>query len=1601
MRKEQIHKTGSLVGASDLTIIAPIKKGFVPSLDAVTYKTRVKRVLKTLHAGRVYANEYEFARVLSDAVERVGRIHSIRIAILEPEDKVLLAVTFDGSWESYIRVIWQKVARSLDLIFCNTEDYVTGWEHSFEEWCVWLRKSQAESSFLYSPPGLTYQDTLYLRTFERRLRRDGSADLDATRIRIPTAEEISDQICKDGTDLTNAGLSQPVQPVPASRPAFRQGMRGLAGLYRLVDQHLPATGDDGVLHRAATELLREFRPMLNNPAKYQEAIARAETRFRDALDWFRDTPMSGRSIPSLPGAPTGDSMSDVQGGIVAAYPNISEGCLVLFSADTPLALAGLLGQANPTASTDVLGADGIAINIALTAEGLRVAGLTDDEFAALPAEFVQGMDCRAGMLGDLRINHPQRWRRPAFNWSQGIAASDVAQEDPIPRVNLAAVHLVLQLRLCNSAAPQSDARTRLLHVATQMVKAVPGVRALSIQWMHRLLAATGGGTREHFGFLDSQSQPVYSKAEAGSKYPNQVHLGEVLLGHDNAADTAPEPLSGDAIAAESDPKAMQLRNEMLKLMHNGSFLVIRKLRQDIGALEIALEEAVDAALPDKATPEELKAREDYRTLLLGKMMGRWPEASALPSGQPGAALVATFGKNDNDFNFNNDKQGSLCPFHAHIRRSNPRDTSVLEPPGARPARLFRRGMSYGPVHDTTASGLTKANSLAQERGLVFLAYNASIGEQFEVIQRWLAGGNSSGSYSGQSDPFLGIAEPGRQRFFRFEHANQSVRMHLDGSDSMHDEPRPIVRLEWGMYLFTPSLPAIQTLITRAKATGNPFAKSWSDELGEREITRLRRVAAVEGDLATFNAWKAALEDPASAADFTAASIWAAIRKNHGGVLDTPLGVLVASRELVDEVLLDSRKNLTATGYLPRMHLSFGGLYLGLDAGQIEGVYELESTDVNAAIVGLVADPADLKQAVDEAAQFTKCGLDVLARTAAGYAKLDCETHWEVTFDAREIIDQLLAHFCETWFGLSDDGKHLQKSGVRWNWKLGEPPCYPGHFMAPSRYTFQPHPSPEVEAIGAQHGVALRVAITKYLEACRLGPPKAMTKGKDILSKAKVAQAILNSAAAKADPGYPARTLAGVLMGFLPTTDGNIRRVLNEWLTEGTLWSLRAQFAVTDPTNVTARGALTGQLHKKFVQAMQLRAAPELLWRTAATSHTIGKPGADQVAVRPGQIVIASLISATQQCLEQGVPSLDYAFGGRREPPNAHPTHACPGYGPASAVMLGFFQGLVESGQALRAGPGPLSFYMDGYADLQPGCEASASSTLEMLAIGHPASDAAEFTALHAAALPLLVIGDSWLTDLGDFLYPASLASRLRRLGYRLDDSSESKDFRDIGKQLAQIADSTLLAEIGQYLADLQGTSGLPRAILIGAGGNDLVDPATRPESTKLFGMLNGNAPNAASALIEQKMKAFIDVTLFNHYVAILDVVTAATDASIPILIHGYDHPIPDGKKFEGVLGLGQRGPWLKSVFDEKNIPLSISQGVMVTLIDRLNTMLLKLETKYSGRVYHLKLTGTLASQPGFQQNLRKYWDNELHATAIGFDALAKVVQDKLVSLGVT
>ena len=1605
MRTDLVQKTGSLAGTSEFLVAAPIKRGLVPSLEAVSYTTRVKRVLRALHLGRTGAHEYELARVLSDAVERVGRIHAVSIRVLEQpgQDWVGLAVVFDGAWESYVRVIWQKVARLLDLIFHNTEDYVLGWRSGYEAWGAWLRHRQTETAFLYATPGFSADDGRYLRIGERLQQRDlpGPAALATMRLRTPAAEA-SAELGVFGDPLQGLAALDPANPlhsagsdvVTAVRPPFRHGVRSLVGLHRLVDLHPPGTDDHAVLLDAAQELLPEFLRLLDpRQSLAQQGVYRARLRFDEAVDWLQQTrqPPPARRDTPLPDAPPVADWHDVQGGIVSAYPHVRLGCLLLLGFDSAAALAGFIDRVRPLLSTEA-GTPAIAaprgqrvLNMGFTANGLRQAGLPEDDLRRLPEEFVHGMAARAGWLGDLRVNHPRRWRLPVKNWDRPGDDTEAREDAPVDRIDLDAVHAVLQVRCLHEDAAAFDAQAERLALhrwLRDLVDRVPGAQALALQWMHRMTATVDGEARplDHFGFVDGIADPVFHRSQAGRRYPNQVHIGELLCGYANQADRAPErpPMAG-----------------VLPLA-NGSFLAVRKLRQDLARL--------DGILGAPSAPPL------SRRTLLAKMMGRWPVGPvAAGEGAVGAPLAKVRDPaRPNDFDWADEPAGSGCPLHAHARRANPRERAIE--PGSRPPRIVRRSLSYGPPHvaDPADSDATRA-SLEQERGSVFMAYNASLGEQFEVIQRWLAGGNSTGSYASPADPFFGLAEPGHRRHFRFEADGATHRLALDGDDRLHAPPAPLVRLEWGAYFFVPSLAAVDALGRLARqAAAAVLPPAWSAQAGAAEIARLQALARAEGDEAAVLAWKTTLEDPESAAQFTAASVWAAIRAEHGGVLRTPYGVLVAERALVDQVLADPQRCYTATGYLPRMHRAFGPIYLGLDAGMPGQDYERASAACNAAIMGL-HHWRDAKHhgAYELARNAVQDALTDLVEQAKQQALQDGEPTWELTIEWRELIDPVLVALCEAWFGLSEESPaagrppFLRRGGFRWDWQPGQPPRYPGHFIAPSRYFFQPRPGEVAARVGAEHGQALHAAVLPFLRA-QEAAVAATPVGRAVLCAA--------TASGTTDFDFAARTLIGAVMGFVPTVDGMVRRLLAEWAREGTLWALRARHAGHAAADL---GEARQRLDRDVVAAMQLRPVPEMVWRQATRTHALGGAPQHRVVVQPGDLVVAGLVSATQQALAEGLsgapladgrpgPGLQPAFGGDRWAVGA-PTHACPGAPAAMAVVYGLLAALVETPQPLRAGPGGLVFQLRGRTQL-PVPEAGRSGQGDPNEAGPPARA--------GDRCPVLAIGDSWVARAFARLGAANLLAPLERQGCEFKLMVAQP-----GWWIGHVAsDPAVRRLIEDCLDDPERFGSEPaRVVLISGGGNDLVQPSDQPDKTALFRVLRPGAQTLDEAIDEGALGDFLARVQADYRSVIALVRSLRPD--LPVVLHAYDHPIPDGRDSphlpDGGFGQVVVGPWLRQTFAARGlVDAALGRAVMARLIDRLAAALDAVAREFD-QVELAMTPGTLAAhfppppppppppaQPSPPRPHEAMWNDELHPTADGFDHLAGVVAEALRRLRV-
>lgn len=251
---------------------------------------------------------------------------------------------------------------------------------------------------------------------------------------------------------------------------------------------------------------------------------------------------------------------------------------------------------------------------------------------------------------------------------------------------------------------------------------------------------------------------------------------------------------------------------------------------------------------------------------------------------------------------------------------------------------------------------------------------------------------------------------------------------------------------------------------------------------------------------------------------------------------------------------------------------------------------------------------------------------------------------------------------------------------------------------------------------------------------------------------------------------------------------------------------------------------------------------------------------------------------------------------------------------------------------------------------------------------------------------LVAEGDSW------FDYPN--ADILKMLQRRHDYTVES--VAHYGHTLDSMAyDRSQLAGVAGQLKSLKDRNITPKAILLSGGGNDIAGP-------ELGVMLN----NSRSGLDKLNTTIAGELVFRRFQIAMITLLSAVTELSvktfdrrIPILVHGYDYPVPDGRGFLGGFWV-LPGPWLRPAFALKGDPLapdpSKDQAVINGLIDDYNRMLEGLP-KIDGldHVRYVRLIGTLSIDP---QNYSGDWGNELHPSPQGFRRIAEKFQGVLAQL---
>jgi Dyp-type peroxidase family len=223
--------------------------------------------------------------------------------------------------------------------------------------------------------------------------------------------------------------------------------------------------------------------------------------------------------------------------------------------------------------------------------------------------------------------------------------------------------------------------------------------------------------REPFGFRDGITSPRIDLGDRNLKEPGVDLLapGEIVLGQRTAVGTTlpPPPLG-----------------------IGGSYVVIRQIAQDVEAFW-------------KYWLSHAKA-EDEAVWMAAKAVGRWPNGMPMVAGASRTQPAASEDDILRTMVFAPDPKGNGCPYGAHIRRANPRDTLETDPQVSLDVvaqhRIIRRGRMYGSPAPAGAypkgfgiPELDQGDPRAQaDRGLLFMCLCSDLTRQFEFIQQtWL------------------------------------------------------------------------------------------------------------------------------------------------------------------------------------------------------------------------------------------------------------------------------------------------------------------------------------------------------------------------------------------------------------------------------------------------------------------------------------------------------------------------------------------------------------------------------------------------------------------------------------------------------------------------------------------------------------------------------------------------------------------------------------------------------------------------------------------------------------------------------------------------
>ncbi|MBA5867457.1 MAG: Dyp-type peroxidase [Nitrospira sp. CR1.3] len=390
-------------------------------------------------------------------------------------------------------------------------------------------------------------------------------------------------------------------------------------------------------------------------------------------------------------------------------------------------------------------------NLCLSYKGYQFFGYSQDQIPADP-RFRAGMKQVGQILND---PDPSQWEAPYQNDS----------------------HAIVLLANDSELTLQGQARQIL-----QRVKENDIADILTVEY-GVALKNEADEPIEHFGYVDGISQPLFfkqdidrTKRDSGlneyddfSRFDSTASLGLVLVRDPNGR-------SADSF---------------------GSYMVFRKLEQNVRGFKEELERLADALGLKGET-----ARDRAGAMVIGRF----------EDGTPLITQELDGGTYSNDFNYAGEN-GAKCPFHAHIRKTNPRGETVVQDfrydeaalyQEERAHRIVRRGITYGKRNVEPYENPLPEECPTAGVGVLFMCFQSDIAKQFEFIQIQMSNNSEFPRPSTGIDPLIGQGQAS---------SSQSWPQEWGKPESIQFDFTRCVTLKGGEYFFMPSISFLKTIST--------------------------------------------------------------------------------------------------------------------------------------------------------------------------------------------------------------------------------------------------------------------------------------------------------------------------------------------------------------------------------------------------------------------------------------------------------------------------------------------------------------------------------------------------------------------------------------------------------------------------------------------------------------------------------------------------------------------------------------------------------------------------------------------------------------------